>query len=55
MHVPDGQNKFTVKEFLNPSISNTMAEAWAQIFQSYNTGFWKKLYSHFIQDFQCSE
>ena len=21
MHVPDGQNKFTVKEFLNPSIS----------------------------------
>jgi len=32
-----------------------MAEAWAEIFHSYNSGFWKKLCCHFIQCFQCSE
>jgi hypothetical protein len=34
---------------------NIMAEAWAQISQSYNTEFWKVLRCHFIQDFQCCE
>jgi len=59
MQMPDDKNNFTVKEFFNLSISNLsqniMAEAWAQISQSYNNGFWKKLCCHFIQDFQCSE
>jgi len=32
-----------------------MAEAWAQSSQSDNTGFCKKLWCHYIQDFQCSE
>jgi hypothetical protein len=32
-----------------------MAEAWAQIPQSYIVGFRKELCCHFVQDFQCSE
>jgi len=59
MQVTDGKNKFNVKEFLNLSVwnksKNIMAETLAQISQSYNTGFWKKLWCHLIQDFQCSE
>jgi hypothetical protein len=39
MQVPDGKTKFTVKEFFKSFNINIMAEAWAQISQSYNNGF----------------
>jgi hypothetical protein len=39
MQVPDGKNKFTVMEFFKSVNINRMAEAWAQIPQSYIIGF----------------
>ena len=41
MPVPDGQNKFILKEFYKSTNINIMAEPWAQISQSYKIGFWK--------------
>jgi hypothetical protein len=39
IQVPDGKNKFTVMAFFKSVNINSMAEAWAQISQSYIIGF----------------
>jgi hypothetical protein len=39
MQVSDGKNKFHAKELFKSVNINIMAEAWAQISQSYNTEF----------------
>jgi hypothetical protein len=53
--VPDVKNKFTVTEVFKCININIMAEAWAQISQSYIIRIWKALCCHFIQGFRCYE
>jgi hypothetical protein len=41
MQVPDGKNKFNITDFFKSVNINNMAEAWAEISQSYIFEFWK--------------